>query len=182
MDVGATAILVVVDFLIICLCGLTIGVPAPRWPDRWLNEDRGPLRLRSFDRVDFYRGLHVQWLISKLPDGGSWTGGESKSSLYGMDEASLRRYLIEVRRAEWVHVLMSFSWVPLVFFNPLWLLLLYMAFVIGINAPFLMILRYNRVRLTRILGRLSPAPRASAAGEGRGIRHDDGVIAEPDHL
>lgn len=183
VDIASLARLIAVDVLIIILCGLTVGVPAPRWPARWLDHDRGPLQLRSFETVERYRRFGAQWLIGALPEGGSWTGGQSKASLFGADILSLQRYLVEVRRAEWVHILMSFAWVPLVLFNPWRLWLAFAIGVVAINLPFLIVLRYNRLRLLRILVRASgPVPRTRTASEGSSIRHDDGVIAEPDQL
>lgn len=153
MTIGGTLILIGIDFAVICVCAMAIGIPAPRWPDRWLDRDRGPLKFRKWDRPDVYRRLHAPLLIRILPEGGSWTGGESKSALFGSDRADLERYLIEVRRAEWVHMLMLFAWVPLVFFNPWPMLIFWIAFVVIINGLFLTVLRFNRVRLTRILNR-----------------------------
>lgn len=155
MDVAATARLVVIDILIIVVAALLIGGSAPRWPDRWLQRDRGPLRLTRWDNPANYRALGIGWWARVLPEGGSWLGGQSKSRLPGRDPASLSRYLVEVRRGEWVHVIMLAAWLPLAFFNPWWLTLLFAIIVVGVNVVFLVVLRYNQMRLTALLDRMT---------------------------
>lgn len=154
VDVAGIGRLIVIDILVVCVTAIVIGGSAPRWPDRWLQRDRGPLRLTRFDTPNRYRRLGIVWWTRVLPEGGSWLGGESKSALPGRDAASLRRYLVEVRRGEWVHWLMMFAWLPLVFFNPWWLSLLFAVLVVIINVLFLLVLRYNQVRLTGLLDRM----------------------------
>lgn len=154
MDVAALGRLIVIDILVICVTAIVIGGSAPRWPTRWLQRDRGPLTLTRFDTVDRYRRLGITWWARVLPEGGSWLGGESKSALPGRDAESLRRYLVEVRRGEWVHWLMMLAWVPLAFFNPWWLTLLFAVLVVLINLVFLLVLRFNQLRLTALLQRM----------------------------
>jgi glycosyl-4,4'-diaponeurosporenoate acyltransferase len=154
MDMGALARLIVIDILVICVTAIVIGGSAPRWPTRWLQRDRGPLTLTRYDTVDRYRRLGVTWWVRVLPEGGSWLGGKSKSTLPGRDVESLQSYLVEVRRGEWVHWLMMFAWLPLVFFNPWWLTALFAVAVFCLNAVFLLVLRYNQLRLTALLHRM----------------------------
>jgi CDP-diglyceride synthetase len=54
-----------------------------------------------------------------------------------------------------VHWASVFSWVPLAFFNPWWLTLAFATIVIIGNAPFMVILRSNRIRLSHILTRIT---------------------------
>ena len=145
MNVGNLAVLAVIHGL--------IGGPAPRWPSRWLTTDRGPLHFLPFETPAFYRRLHVPWLARHLPEAGDTFGGESKSQLPGNDPASLEKYLIEVRRGEWVHWLSMPTWIVLIFLP--WdtpaLVALWAVITMGINLMFLSVLRYNRLRLERIL-------------------------------
>lgn len=114
---------------------------------------RRPPRLTRYDTVSNYRRFGVMWLVKVLPEGGDWLGGESKSTLPGGDVESLQRYAVEVRRGEWVHLLTMFVWLPLIFFNPWWLTLIFAVIVIVSNGLFVMVLRYNRLRITSILRR-----------------------------
>lgn len=155
VDVAGIGRLIIIDILAICVAAIVIGGSAPRWPARWLQRDRGPLRLTRWDTTGRYRAMGIGWWARVLPEGGSWMGGESKSALPGRDAASLRSYLVEVRRGEWVHFLMMFAWVPLLFFNPWWLTLLFAVVVVIINSLFLLVLRYNQLRLTALLARMT---------------------------
>lgn len=154
MDVGSAATLLLVDFLVLVAMAITIGFIAPRCPNRWFSRDVGPLQLTRFDTVRAYRRLGIPWFAKWLPEGGSWLGGESKASLFGVDAASLKAYLIEVRRGEWVHFLSAFTFIPLVLWNPWWAMLFWFLIVGVGNMVFFLVLRYNQVRLTSLLRRM----------------------------
>lgn len=154
MDGGAMLRLGVIDFVILVVCAVLIGFIAPRCPDRWFARDVGPLRLTRWDTVRAYRRAGIPWFARWLPEGGSWLGGESKSALYGIDADSLRSYLVEVRRGEWVHFISAFTFLIIVPFNPWQLILLWFCVVFVGNFVFFFVLRYNQVRLTSILARM----------------------------
>ena len=154
MDVGSAAMLLLVDFLVLVAMAIMIGFLAPRCPNRWFSRDVGPLRLTRFDTVRAYRRLGIPWFAKWLPEGGSWLGGESKASLFGVDAASLKAYLIEVRRGEWVHFLSAFTFIPLVLWNPWWAMLFWFLIVGVGNMVFFLVLRYNQLRLTSLLRRM----------------------------
>lgn len=154
MDVGSAAILLLIDFLVLVAMAITIGFIAPRCPDRWFARDVGPLRLTRYDSVRAYRRVGIPWFAKWLPEGGSWLGGESKSSLFGIDAASLEAYLIEVRRGEWVHFLSAFTFLVIVPFNP-WQFILLWFLIVGVgNMVFFLVLRYNQMRITSLLRRM----------------------------
>jgi len=154
MDGGAMLRLGLIDFAILVACAIVIGFLAPRCPDRWFERDIGPLKLTRWDRVRAYRRIGIPWLAKWLPEGGSWFGGESKSSLPGWSPASLRAYLVEVRRGAWVHFVSAFTFLIIVPFNPWQLVLLWFCVVFIGNMGFFLVLRHNQVRLTAILARL----------------------------
>ncbi|MEI8260440.1 MAG: hypothetical protein WCG77_02930 [Actinomycetes bacterium] len=145
--------MVTADLAVLAVIHALIGGPAPRWPQRWLTRDVGPLRFLSFETPNFYRKLHVPWLARHLPEAGDTFGGESKSQLPGNDPAALQRYLVEVRRGEWVHWLSMPTWIVLIFlpWNTWGLIVLWAFITVGINLMFLSVLRYNRLRIERIL-------------------------------
>jgi len=155
MPTGELVRLVLSDIAIVAGLSILIGATAPRWPDRWLSRNRGPMRLSIPRRESTFRALGVTRLARRLPEFGATFGGRSKASIPGRDAASLQRYLIEVRRAEWVHLLSMLTFIPIAFFNPWWLTLVFAVITIAGNTPFLMILRYNRLRLTRLLDRMN---------------------------
>ena len=155
MDGGAMLRLVIIDLVILVGLAALIGLIAPRCPDRWFAREWGPLTLTRWDRVAIYRRSGIPWCARWLPEGGSWLGGASKSSLFGMDVDSLRAYLVEVRRGEWVHVIAAFTFLVLVPFNPWQLILLWFLIIFVGNLVFFLVLRYNQLRLTSILERMT---------------------------
>lgn len=152
MTVSMIAWLVVIDTAVIVAISLLIGFLAPRFRNGWLARDRFLLRPMGWESPQRYRRLQVPWLAAHLPELGAVFGGQSKASLPGFDAVALGIYLTEVRRAEIVHWVSFFSWVPLILFNPWWLVLAFAIIVMLGNAPFIVILRFNRVRLLRVLG------------------------------
>lgn len=148
--IGTIALLVVADLGVVVGTTVSVGVWAPRWPDAWLSGDRGPLRLTRLDTVPGYRRLGVRQWSRRLPELGGLFG-ISKRVLPGRSRDELTGYLLEVRRAEWVHWLSLLPLVPLAVFNPWWLWLLFAVISVGVNVPFLAILRYNRVRLLALV-------------------------------
>jgi glycosyl-4,4'-diaponeurosporenoate acyltransferase len=148
---------------IACIAGLSvlIGMTAPRWPRRWLRRDAGPLHLTRMENRDRYERAGIGWLKRHYPELGSWFGGESKSRLPTLsDPASVDRYVVETRRAEWVHWLSCLTPLPVLLFAPMWLVAVLWAITLGINAIAIAIVRYNRLRL---LGHVR-APRQSVEG------------------
>jgi len=149
----ASFVLVVIDIAWIIAVSIVIGATAPRWPDRWLGGDPVPLLLLPWESARFFRRLGVPWLSRHLPELGATFGGESKSALPGLSRSDLGRFLIEVRRAEWVHWLSIAATVVLFAFNPWWLALAFVVAVAVGNLPFILVLRNNRRRLVSVIGR-----------------------------
>ncbi len=151
--------LLAVDVLVIVALSVGIGAWAPRWPRRWLERDPFPLRIGPFESTAAYRRLGVAAFARRLPELGELFGGASKSALPGTSTSALADYLIEVRRAEWVHWGSIAGSLVLFAFNPWWLALAFVLVVAAGNLPFIIILRHNRLRLLKVLGRRSPSNR-----------------------
>ena len=133
---------------IIVVPSLAIGFTAPRWPDRWLTRDAGPLRLTRFDTRERYERLGVRWWKRHFPEGGSWAGGESKSRLPALtDAAAVERYVVETRRAEWVHWLSCLTPLPVLLVEPSWVAAGLTVITLVVNGVAVGIVRYNRLRL-----------------------------------
>lgn len=151
MSVNDLLLHIAIDALVVIALSVIIGASAPRWPDTWLQKDVGPLHFNRFDTRSRYRKIGVTRLARTLPELGSVFGGQSKKALPGLTIEDLGAYLVEVRRAEWVHWLTLLVWLPLIFFNPWWLTLVFALIVISGNTIYIAILRHNRLRLTAIL-------------------------------
>jgi hypothetical protein len=151
MTLGGYVLLGVIDIAVIAGLSIAIGATAPRWPDRWLGRDTWLTRPRSWETPAFFRTLRAPQLATALPEFGSMFGGESKRTIPGRDVASLRRYLLEVRRAIWVHALSMLTWLPLLAFNPWGMTVAGAVIAVVINLPFVIVLRQNNARLSRML-------------------------------
>lgn len=147
-----------VDFVVIVLVTTAIGLWAPRWPDRWLDPAAVHVPFLPWETPAFYRRIGVATLARRMPEAGALFGGESKSALPGTTPDDLRRYYIEVSRAEWVHVGSSLSPLVLLLFTPPIVVAFWLIVIIGVNALFLAILRNNRLRITAILSRMDARP------------------------
>ncbi|MDA2988142.1 MAG: hypothetical protein O2815_03590 [Actinomycetota bacterium] len=144
----------VIDIAIIAGLSVLIGATAPRWPDRWLRSDVFITRSWRWESPRVYRRLGAPRLAARLPEFGEVFGGRSKNEVPGRDLASLEGYLVEVRRATWVHYLSMLTWLPLLFFNPWWMTLAGAVIAVVVNIPFLVILRGNNLRLSRMVASL----------------------------
>ena len=149
------ALLVAIDLVVVIALSVLVGAWAPRWPDRWLSSDPLLLHRWQWESPAFYRRLRVTSWARHLPELGTIFGGESKAVLPGTDRDALERYLIEARRAEWVHWGSILGSLCLFLFNPWWLALAFVAVVTVGNMPFLIIVRNNRLRIQQIFDRES---------------------------
>ena len=152
MTMGELVLRIVIDIFIVVTLSVIIGATAPRWSANWLSRDRGILRLTRLDTPRAYRRLGIHSIKDRLPELGAIFGGKSKGQLPGSELEQLALYARELRRAEWVHWLSMLTWIPLAFFNPWWLTAAFAIAVIVGNAPFVLIVRYNRMRVLRIAG------------------------------
>lgn len=148
--------LVLADAGVVFAWTVAVGASAPRWPAAWLARDRGPLWLAPGESVGAYRRAGVHRWARRLPE---WGGvfGVSKRRLPGRTPELLGGYLVEVRRAEWVHWLSLLSLAPVARISPRWLAALFAGIAVAVNIPFLAILRFNRLRLLALLARGRPA-------------------------
>ena len=134
-----------------------VGYACHRLPRRALARDRFVLRLSRRERdTRFYeRRAHIRAWKDRLPEaGGFFAGGVSKRALGTRSPEVLERFVAETRRAEIVHSLLLMCWpLFLVWCEPLMAVAMAVYSVVA-NVPCLVIQRYNRVRLLRVLKRL----------------------------
>jgi glycosyl-4,4'-diaponeurosporenoate acyltransferase len=124
------------------------------WPLSRLDHDTWLTRIRPWE--DGGRWYERRWRIrrwkDRLPEGGDFfAGGFAKDQLDSATSPHLWRFVAETRRAEYAHWLML-SATPVFFaFNAWWGDVVIVVFVVAVNAPCVMVQRYNRCRLLRVL-------------------------------
>ena len=125
-------------------------------PDRLLAEDRWLWKQRRIERdgalyTDIFQ---VNRWKRRLPEAGAlFAGGYDKRSLGGRSTAALENYVRETRRAETAHWLMAACLPVFLTFNPWYASVLLALYTVAVNAPCVIALRANRLRLLRLLDR-----------------------------
>jgi len=147
---------VLVSIPVWVLVGVLTGLVGHALPLSWLAHDTWLTRPRSFERSGstYQRWLRIRSWKDRVPEQGAlFPGGYSKRHLGGRGTEQLQRFVAETRRAELVH------WGNLAA-GPLFLLwcppllgAVMILFGIVAHLPFIVIQRYNRARLQRILAR-----------------------------
>ena len=125
------------------------GYAAHRLPPRRLERDGWLLRIRRGE-VDRYRRLGIRRWKDRLPEAGAlFPGGISKRHVGDALEVFVR----ETRRAELAHWWAMAGGPLSALWNPLAGVVLMVGYGVGVNAPFIVIQRYNRGRALRLLSR-----------------------------
>ena len=135
---------------------LLVGTLANRVPLAWLSD---PTDGTSGQRRPAVTRRTERWLAIRrwkrwIPDAGhALPGGIRKASLARRDPAALQRLIAETRRAELVHWVLWPAWLPPVLWLPPAGVACNLLFATAFNIPCLVLQRYNRRRLQRLLGR-----------------------------
>lgn len=147
---------VVLDCAVWAVGGTAIGFLTNKLSVERFADDSALTRLRGWE-VD---GRHYErrWAIKRwkrwLPEAGDMFGdGFNKRGLLAADPAYLERFVMETRRAEVTHWWVLALGPLFVLWNPLWLAVVMNVYAVLANVPCLVVQRYNRARLTRVLAR-----------------------------
>ncbi len=132
---------------------LAVGYVAHRRPVRAFSRDTWLYRVRRFEAGG---RLYERWGIrrwkDRLPEAGAlFTGGLAKRQLAGHDMAAIERFMAETRRAEWTHWWITGITPAFALFNPPAVMPLIVLYALAVNGPCLVVQRYNRARLGRLL-------------------------------
>lgn len=136
---------------------LLVGVVANRLPPRWLcDPDDGTTRGRRPPSPQHYeRRLAIRRWKPWIPDAGdALPGGIRKASLARRDPAALERLIAETRRAELVHWALWPAWLLTVLWLPPAGVAFNLLFATLFNLPCVLVQRYNRSRLHRVVAHL----------------------------
>jgi glycosyl-4,4'-diaponeurosporenoate acyltransferase len=148
-------LVVVADAVVWAGWSAVVGYAAHRLPVDRLAKD-GPLtRLRAVERDGrVYERLRIRRWKHRMPElGDAFRGGVSKRALPSGASADLRRLVAETRRAELVHWAIPAVVPVFALWNPAGLMAAMVAYAVVANLPCLVVQRYNRGRLLRVLAR-----------------------------
>lgn len=134
-----------------------VGWRAARWSPGRL-ECPGPVtRLRSWERDGSWWQEHfrVSHWKDRLPEAGAFFGGASKRKLRSRRSIDLARFKGEALRAERVHwLILASTPVHLIWCRPV-VAAGMILFGVGFNAPFIVVQRFNRGRIHKLIARRS---------------------------
>jgi len=112
----------------------------------------GPLTtLRRWEtRRRYERLLRVRLWKDLLPEAGTWFGGISKRRLPTSAQGRLQRFFAESLRAERVHLVSATVITSTMAWTRGWWMLVTIAFAVIVNAPCIVVARYNRLRVAHL--------------------------------
>jgi glycosyl-4,4'-diaponeurosporenoate acyltransferase len=155
---------VAVDAAVWASWGTAIGWAAARAPDARFAADGPITRIRRWERHGrTWERVGVRRWKDAVPELGALFGGTTKRRLPGRGRAGLEQLAVETRRAELVHWWAPLPIVVMPLWNPAWLMVAMVGYAVVANGPCIVIQRYNRARISRLLGRPAAARRGSAA-------------------
>ncbi len=133
--------------------GVVVGYAMHRLPPRRLERDTWLTRLRAAETDGrLYARLRVRRWKDRLPDAGEvFPGGVSKRTTGG--PAGYERFVVETRRAELTHWGVLGAAPLFALWNPWPLTLVMWAYAVVANVPCIVVQRFNRARLQRLLAR-----------------------------
>ncbi|MCC5894660.1 MAG: glycosyl-4,4'-diaponeurosporenoate acyltransferase [Alkalibacterium sp.] len=136
---------------------LSISLGLLKLPYSWFDESHQLNRLfikRPFEKEGklWRQTFKVHKWKDILPDGASlFNTGYKKKKLPEAQIDSLEVFIKETKRAELTHVLLLFPAPLFYLWNPLWAGHLMIVYALAVNVPFIIIQRYNRIRLGKIV-------------------------------
>jgi glycosyl-4,4'-diaponeurosporenoate acyltransferase len=131
-----------------------VGFTASKLKISFLAKDYIFTKLLSFEKDGswFRKYLKIDKWKDRVPElGGIFGDGFQKRSIDLGTKDQLQLFIRETRRAELAHWVMTSGWIITIAFNPLWAIVFNLIFAHIVNFPCLIIQRYNRARLIKVL-------------------------------
>lgn len=131
-----------------------VGFGVSKLTDGFLSRDHFFTTLLKFERNSswFRKFLKIEKWKDRVPElGGFFGDGFQKRSVAYGDVNQLQTFIRETRRAEIAHWVMTGGWIITIAFNPMWAVIFNLIFAHTVNFPCLVIQRYNRSRLIKVL-------------------------------
>jgi glycosyl-4,4'-diaponeurosporenoate acyltransferase len=155
INVGTAGTIILNIFFILAIHWVTVTW-ALRRPLGFWEQEHNWSKPRQFEQTEhFYeKRLHIMRWKDRLPDGGAWmTRGFQKAHLRSSNKAYLYRFLLETKRGELTHWLGLFASPLFILWNSWQGILIIFLYSILAHLPCILVQRYNRIRLERIMSR-----------------------------
>ncbi len=133
---------------------IAMGYVGHRLPLELLETDTWLTQQRRWEQEGHWYNqvLQIKRWKDSLPEAGDFfPGGFRKRSVGGGDTAVMSRFLVETRRAEYVHIAIWMFWPMTMLWTPGWGVVVNLSVGTAFNLPCLLVQRYNRIRLQRVL-------------------------------
>lgn len=144
------------NFLLYIICSTLLSSIIARFPVRWFGKDNQIFRMHSFEKdgeiYDKIFGISL-WK-DDLPEMGQLTDdvfAKKALNIRKMSPEYIQTFINETRRAEMTHFILILLGIPFAMLNQPLMGIFIMATAIFVNFPFLILQRYNRPRLQRLL-------------------------------
>lgn len=134
------------------------SLAAMKMPDRYFSPFSLPYREFGWEKSGllYNRLLMVRKWKDLLPELGlTLRGGLRKRALHDFTKSGLEKFLVESCRAEWSHLLAILLFVLISFFVPGKAALFLLVYGLLVNLPCIIVQRYNRPRVIKLLEKLS---------------------------
>ncbi len=145
---------VILNFLYWAMVSLGTAWLGSSYDRERINIDHPLFSQRNWEKngSTYERLLNVRMWKDHLPDwGGMFAGGFSKKRLESGSSQYLERFVAESCRGEAIHWIVMFFGPVSLLWNPLWAAAIMTAYGVAANLPCIIVQRYNRIRLRRLL-------------------------------
>ena len=136
---------VLLDATVWATWSVIVGSVAHLVPRHLFERDSWFTRPRPCEREGrAYEQIHIRQWKDHVPEVGA------KRVLRGRSRSSLERFIVETRRAEYVHLAIAAITPVFALWNPPLLMVAMVSYAVAANVPCIAIQRYNRARLYRL--------------------------------
>ena len=122
----------------------------------FFNENKKLHSILAFENNSFYSKIKIKKWKDKLPQYTSKHGFSKKQFTLPdkKDSKYINKFILETCRAEWNHAVSLIIIFPIILFNKPFIALTFTFLVLLTNVPFILIQRYNRIRLLALRDRI----------------------------
>lgn len=147
---------IIVDFVAWGLFHMSISMVALYLPDHFFQKKDFLYRTREWEQEGQFWQRHFtinKW-AKLIPDGTRLLGkGFYKKKMQQKKEDYLETFILETKRAEFTHWLSILPSFLFFLWNPIWAGWIMVIYACLFNVPIILVQRYNRPRLERVLDR-----------------------------